>query len=215
MMYDLRHALKALGKRPGLCFAVVVILALGIGSTTTIFSMASSVLLSETPYKEGDRLVVLRTMLEEDGSIFRASYLDIDSWRQQSRTLELISACSTFQQLNLTGNDQAERVGAAFVSVSYFDLLGLRPALGRTFHPEEENRTSPLAVTVLSHGVWKRSFGGDPAIVGKSIQLQGLSFQVVGILPKGFRDIYSDVDLYVPVTMSRLTHREGYVEDRS
>jgi predicted permease len=215
MMYDLRHALRALGRRPGLSLAVLMILALGIGSTTTIFSITSSVLLSEIPYKEGDRLVILRTLLETDGSIFRASYPEVDSWREQSRTLELISASSSFQQLNLTGSNRAERVGVAFVSASYFDLLGLRPALGRTFLPEEENRASPLAVTVLSHGLWKRDFGGDPAIVGQSIQLQGLAFQVVGILPEGFRDVYPDVGLYVPVTMARLTHREGYIEDRA
>ncbi len=215
MMYDLRQALKALARRPGLSLAVVAILALGIGSTTTIFSIASSVLLSKIPYKQGERLVVLRTVEEKDGSAFRNSYLDVDSWREQSRTLEQISTCSTFQQLNLTGSHRAERVGVAFVSASYFDLLGWRPALGRTFRPEEENRTSPLAVAVLSHGLWKRSFGGDPAIVGQSIQLQGLAFQVVGVMPENFRDIYPDVDLYVPVTISRLTHREGFVEDRA
>jgi len=211
LTYDLRHAFRTLARRPGLSLAVLLILALGIGSTTTIASIGSSVLLSEIPYKEGDRLVVLRNVSNQDGP---ASYLDVDSWRQQSRALELISAGSSFQQLNLTGGDRAERVGVDLVSASYFDLLGLRPALGRTFQPEDENRTSPPAVTVLSHGLWKRRFGGDPAIIGRSIQLQGLTFQVVGVLPEGFRDIHPDIDLYVPVTMSRLTHREGYVDDR-
>ncbi len=212
--HDLRHALKALVRRPGLSFAILMILTLGIGSTTTIFSVANSVLLSEIPFKEGDRLVGLRMLLEEDGSPFQASYLDVDSWREQSQTLELISASSNGQQLNLTGGDRAERVGVSFVSASYFDLLGVRPFLGRTFEPEEENRTSPRAVTVLSHGLWERRFGGDPTLAGRSIQLQGLPFQVVGVLPKGFSDIYPNVDLYVPVTMAKLTHREGYIEDR-
>jgi putative ABC transport system permease protein len=215
MTYDLLHALKALARRPGLSLAVVAILALGIGSTTTIFSITSSVLLSGIPYRQGERLVVLRTVQDKDGSVFRSSYPDIDSWRQQSRTLEQISACSTFQQLNLTGDHRAERVGVAFVSASYFDLLGQRPAMGRTFRAEEENRTSPLAVTVLSHRLWRRNFGGDPAIVGQSIQLQGLAFQVVGVMPADFHDVYPDVDLYVPVTMARLTHRPGFVDDRA
>jgi putative ABC transport system permease protein len=215
MMYDLRHALKALVRRPGLSLAVVAILALGIGSTTTIFSIASSVLLSEIPYRQGDRLVVLKTVEEKDGSPFRTSYPDLESWRQQSRTLEQISACSLFQQLNLTGENRAERVGVSFVSASYFDLLGQRAARGRTFRPEEENRTSPLAVTVLSDRLWRRNFGGDPGIVGKSIQLQGLAFQVVGVLPADFHDLYPDVDLYVPVTMARLTHRPAFVEERA
>ncbi len=211
---DFRHALKSLVRRPGLSFAILMILALGIGSTTTIFSIANSVLLSEIPYKEGDHLVVLRMLAEQDGSSLPASYLDVESWREQSRTLELISASSSRQQLNLTGGDRTERVDVSFVSASYLDLLGVRPALGRTFQLEEENRTSHQAVTVFSHDLWKRRFGEDPAIVGRSIQLHGLAFQVIGVLPEDFRDIYPDIDLYVPVTISRLTHREGYVEDR-
>lgn len=193
---------------------MVLILALGIGSTTTLFSIADSVLLSEIPYREGDRLVVLRMLSEQDGEYFPASYLDAESWRERSQTLESISVNSYGQQLNLTGGDRAERVEVGFASASYFDLLGVGAALGRTFLPEEENRTSPRAVAVLTHSLWKRRFGGDPAIVGRSIQLQGLAFQVVGVLPEDFRDISPDVALYVPVTMSRLTHREGYVEDR-
>jgi predicted permease len=216
LTYDLRHVVRALARRPGLSLAVLMILALGIGSTTTIFSITSSVLLSEIPYKEGDRLVVLRNLKEHDSAVFPASYLDVDSWRRQSRTLELISANSSFEQLNLTGGDRAERVWTGFVSASYFDLLGVRPAFGRGFQPEEENRASPLAVTVLSHGLWKRRFGGDPAILGQGIRLQGLTFQVVGILPQGFRDIYfPEVDLYVPATISKLTHRAGYLDDRN
>jgi predicted permease len=211
--YDLRHALRAVTRRPGLSLAVVMILALGIGSTTTIASIANSVLLRKIPYKDGERLVVLQN-LTADRTVFPASWLDVESWRQECRTLDLISAASSFQQLNLTAGDRAERIGVAFVSTTYFDLLGLRPILGRTFEPTEESRTSPVPVAMLSHGLWKRRFGGDPAIVGRSIQLQGLAFQVVGVLPEGFRDIYPDIDLYVPVTISRLTHREGYVEER-
>jgi len=212
--YDLRHALRAVVRRPGLSLAVILILALGIGSTTTIASIASSVLLRKIPYKDGERLVVVQNLTERDRTVFPASYLDVEAWRQQCTTLDLMSAASSFQQLNLTAGDRAERIGVAFVSTTYFDLLGLRPILGRTFEPAEENRASPIAVAVLSHGLWQRRFGGDPKIVGSSIQVQGLSFQVVGVLPQGFRDVYPDVDLYVPVTISRLTHREGYVEER-
>lgn len=211
---DLRHALRSLVRRPGLSIAVLLILALGIGLTTTIFSIASSVLLSEIPYEKGDRLVVVRTMTEQDGSSFPTSYLDLDSWRKQSRSLELISASSS-GQLNLTGGDRSERVGVSFVSASYLNLLGVQPALGRSFLPEEENPTSLQAVTVLSHGFWKRRFGGTPGIVGQNIQVHGLAFQIIGILPEDFRDVYPDIDLYVPVTFARLTHREGYIQDRS
>jgi predicted permease len=215
IFYDLRHALRALVRRPGLSLAVLIILTLGIGSTTTIFSVASSALLSEIPYPHGDRLVHLQNTTQPEGAASPASYLDVESWRQQSRTLELISASSSYQQLNLTGKSRAERVWAGFISASYFDLLGVHPALGRTFLPAEENRSSPIAVVVLSHGLWQRRFGADPAILGQGVQIQGLTFQVVGVLPASFHDLYyPDVDLYLPVTMSRLTHREGYVDDR-
>ncbi len=213
MLYDLRHALRALLRRPGLSLAVLLILALGIGATTTIFSIASSVLLGTIPYKDGDRLVALETLGERDGAVFQVSYLDTESWREQSRTLEMISNGSG-SSLNLTADGQAERVGVSFVSATYFDLFGVRPALGRTFLPEEVQRTGPAAVTVLSHGLWKRRFGGDPGIVGKDVQLQGLSFRIVGVLPESFVDVTEGIDLYVPVTISRMTQRVGYVEDR-
>jgi predicted permease len=215
LAYDFRHAFRSLARRPGLSFAVLLILTLGIGSTTTIFSIASSVLLREIPYKDGNRLVALRISKENDTGIFPASYLDVDSWRRQSRTLELISATSSYHQLNLTGESRAERVWAGLVSTTYFDLLGVRPALGRGFRPEEENIASPVAVAVLSHDLWQRRFGADPAILGHGIQVQGMTFQVVGVLPPGFQDIYSpSVDLYVPVTMARVTDRPGYLDNR-
>jgi len=212
--HDLRQAWRALLRRPGLSFSILIILALGIGSTTTILSIASSVLLGELPYKDGNRLVVIKMRLETDGSASPISYLDVLSWREQSRTLQQISINANNQELNLTGGDRAERVEAGFVSASYFDLLGIRPARGRSFRPEEDDRLHPKAVAVLSHGVWQRRFGGDPAILGKGVQIQGLPFQVIGILPKGFRDVYQNLDVYIPVTLSRLTQREGYVEDR-
>jgi predicted permease len=213
--YDLRHALRALVRRPGLSLAVLLILALGIGSTTTIFSITSSALLSAIPYKQGDRLVVLANRQPGTDPDFPASYLDVDSWRRQSRTLELISANANLQ-LNLTGNGRVERVPASFVSASYFDLLGVRPTLGRGFQPADENTASPLAVAVLSHGLWQRRFGGDPAILGRGVQVQGLTLQVVGVLPEGFHDVYyPDVDLYVPVTLAKSMQRPGYIDDRS
>src|SRR3954447_19779280 len=92
IFYDLRHALRALVRRPGLSLAILLILTLGIGSTTTIFSVASSALLSEIPYKEGNRLVHLQNTTEPEGADSPASYLDAESWRQQSRTLEKIAA---------------------------------------------------------------------------------------------------------------------------
>jgi putative ABC transport system permease protein len=213
LTHDLRHALRALARRPGLSVAVILILALGIGSTTTIASIASSVLLRKIPYKDSERLVIVRNRTIQDHTEFSASWLDVQSWRERCKTLDLISASSA-QQLNLTGEGRAERIGVSFVSTTYFDLLGVRPILGRDFEPLDESRTSPPAVALLTYGLWQRRYGGDPGVVGQSLQLQGLSFQIVGVLPRGFHDLYPDIQLYVPVTISRLTHRPGYVEER-
>jgi putative ABC transport system permease protein len=215
LAYDLRLALKSLARRPGLSLAILLILALGIGSTTTIVSIVSSALLSRLPYPQGERLVGIMTRVDQDGSIFPASYLDVESWRQQSRILELVSMSSETQQLNLSADHHAERVGVGFVSSSYLDLLGARPILGRTFQPADDNRVSPPAIAVLRDGLWKRSFGGDPRIVGRTLEVQGLALQVIGVLPASFQDLYPDIDMYVPVALSRRTLREGYVEDRA
>jgi putative ABC transport system permease protein len=214
LLHDLRYALRALARRPGLSVAVLLILGLGIGATTTIFSLASSALLSPLPYRDGDRLVAVRMRVQRDGSEFASSYPDVESWRERSRTLDLISVSSNQTQLNLSTGRQAERVGVGFVSASYFELLGARAALGRTFAAADENRASPLRVAILRHGLWQRRFGGDPAIVGRSLRLQGLTFHVIGVLPRSFEDILPDVDLYVPVTVARLTQRPGYVDGR-
>jgi predicted permease len=210
---DLRQALRALIRRPGLTLAVLFILALGIGSTTAIVSIASSVLLAEVPFRDADRLVALGTLMEADGGVFPVSYMDVESWRERSRTLELISL-SAGGQLNLTADGVPERIGVGFVSATYLDLLGWRPVLGRAFLPEDENPHSPPQVAILTDGLWKRRFGRDPGIIGKDVRLQGLSFRVIGVLPE-IRGMYPDIDLYVPVTVSRLTHREGYTEDRA
>ncbi len=122
MIYDLRHAFRSLLRRPGLSLAVLLILALGIGSTTTIFSVTNSVLLSAIPYKEGERLVALETLVEKDGSGFLVSNLDMESWRERCRTLELISA-GAGASLNLTGGGGAERVGVRFVSAVFFSVV--------------------------------------------------------------------------------------------
>ena len=149
---DLRQAVRGLARRPGLSLAVLLILALGIGSTTAIFSIASSVLLSEVPFPEADRLVALGTLMEREGGVFPISYQDAGSWREASRTLELVSL-SSGTQLNLTAGDVPERIGVGFVSASYFDLLGWRPVLGRTFLPEDEDPHSPPQVAVLTDGL--------------------------------------------------------------
>ncbi|MCP4654997.1 MAG: ABC transporter permease, partial [bacterium] len=211
-MDDLRSALRTLSQKPGLACIVVVILALGIGATTTIFSIVNSVLLSSLPYRDGDRLVTVRTVVETDGTPQSSSYQDILSWSEQSRFLEDVSAFDGLD-LNMTGGTEAERVRVNFVSASYFDLLGIHPFLGRNFLPADENSQDPPTMAILSYRLWRDRFGSDPDIIDQGLSLHDRSFTIVGVLPEDFVDI-SEGDLYVPVTVAKLTARPGFIDDR-
>ena len=214
LIHEFRQALRVFSQKPVLSLVVVLILSLGVGGTTTIFSIVSSALLEPLPYKDGEQLVVLMMRATLDDSPQTVSYLDALSWREQSTLIEEIAASSQGSQLNMTGGSEAERVGVGFISASYFDLLGVTPFMGRNFLPEEEDRLAANAVVILTYPLWRDRFGSDPQILNKSLRLHDHSYTVVGILPKDFQDIHEGLDLYVPVTMARITHRPGYVDDR-
>ena len=159
---DLRYAARTLRKSPGFTIVAALTLALGIGANTAIFSVVDAVILRPLPYPEPARLVELwgnvkRAKVERRG----ASFPDYVDWRAQSRSFEAMAAFDS-GTMTLTGVDEPERIHAEFVSQPYFDLLGMRPALGRTFRPEEDEVPQRNAVVILSDGLWKRRFGGDP-----------------------------------------------------
>src|SRR2546422_9737158 len=177
---DIRYAVRMMGKNLGVTGIVVVVLALGIGANTAIFSVVNAALLRPLPYADPDRLV----RLSEDSpnvpqmSISYPNFLD---WREQNKVFSGIAAMQ-FRSLNLTGKDEPERLAGRAVSAELFDVLGVKPALGRGFAPEED-RQGANPVAIISNGLWQRRFGSDPTIINQHKNLVGTSSTGDGGLP--------------------------------
>lgn len=206
-MNELRFALRSLRRAPAFTAVAVLTLALGIGATTAVFSVVDGVLIRPLPFRDPDRLVMLWHHHARTGDprhpISYETYLAV---RDQAARLESVSALIPFVwNVTLRSEEGAERLSAQFVSASLFPALGVAPALGRSFTPDEDHAGGPAAV-VLSHRLWQGYFGGDPGLVGESITLGDSSVQVVGVMPPGFA-IMEDVDLWLPLAGNPLTAR--------
>ena len=198
---DLRFAGRQLAKSPGFTLIAVLTLALGVGATTAIFSVVYGVVLRALPWRQPDRLVrplFLGTEGDVHGAFSPPNFLDL---RAQSKTLSGVTAV-TQGTLNLSGDGgEPERLPAARVSANYFDVLGARPFQGRGFAPGEDQPNAPL-VAILSEELWRRRFGGDPGIVGRSITLDGQPRTVVGVLKRG-EQLPGAADVWVPLVFSK------------
>jgi predicted permease len=203
---DLGYAARMLRRNPGFTATVALTLGLGIGATTAIFTVVNAVLLRPLPYPQPDRLVYIGMRLarfpnNDPGSSYTRDYA---AWRDRSRTLSQIAGYGFFYA-NLTGGGDAERVTGSYATASLLPLLGVKPALGRNFLPEEDRPGGP-AVAILSHAFWSRRFGGDPSILGKTLTLDAAAYTIVGVLPAAFLipDRYSiNYDLWVPFAISQ------------
>lgn len=216
LMRDLRLGLRQLAKRPGFATAAILTLALGIGATAAMFTVVDALLLNELPYRDPSRIVVLTGTFVEKGELqeWPISQMDFEDWRRQNGVFEEMSVYSPGDfALNLGGEEEhdAERLSGELVSWSYFPLLGVQPALGRFFGREEDSKPMEDYVAVLSHDLWRRRFGGDPAIVGKPVQLNGRPYLVLGVGPKGFRGLTDKADVWVP---SQVPPRPFYLTAR-
>jgi putative ABC transport system permease protein len=180
-LQDLRYAVRTLAKNPGFSLVAIITLALGIGANTAIFSAVSAVLLRPLPYPEPDRLVRVWERHIKEGANNVVSAPDFIDWRARNRVFENIAA-HMGTSFDLTEVSEPERIGAAKVSSSFFDVMGFKPMLGRSFLPEEE-LPGAANVAVISHSLWQRLFGADRSIIGRRISLSGQSFEVIGVLP--------------------------------
>jgi putative ABC transport system permease protein len=185
---ELRYAVRTLLKSPGFAVLSILTLSLGIGVTTTMFSVLNGVLLRPLAYRNPGRLV---TMYSEVPRISRAypelpvSAYYVAEWRKQAHTLEGVAALSS-TSLNLGGSGDPERLTCARVSADLFELLGVQTQLGRTFLPGEDEQ-GKSRVAILSDGLWRRRFGGDPNILNSTIQLNGEPYSVAGVMAPDFR----------------------------
>ena len=184
---DLRYAVRAFRRAPGFAVAATLTLALGIGATTTVFSVVDGVLLHGLPYRDADRIVNLWET-SDNGGFRLPSYPTFKDWREESRTWSNAFESLAFvkgAEAIYVGENGPERILASSVSPGFFHLLGTSPLLGRTFLPDEE-RAGANRVIVLSYELWRQRFGGDAAIVGKTITLTGAPTTVIGVMPRGF-----------------------------
>jgi putative ABC transport system permease protein len=195
MFQDLRYGMRMLKKNPGFTFVAALTLSLGIGANSAIFSVVNAVLLRPLPYRDPDRLVMASYYRGVEGDY--AWVTDFREWRDQAKAFEQIAAYRT-DDADLTGSGEPERLTAGTVSASLFATLGVAPALGRDFTPEDDTG-SGAPVVILSDGLWRRRFGGDPQVIGRAITLRGQSLTVIGIMPPGFR-FPGEADLWAPLT---------------
>ncbi|MGH2779885.1 MAG: ABC transporter permease [Thermoleophilaceae bacterium] len=193
LLHDLRYALRSLRKSPGFTAVVVLTLALGIGANTAIFSLVNAVLLRPLPFPEPDRLVqVWETRPgEDDRRVAPANFLD---WRADSRVFEGLASYDV-RTGNLLGGGEPERVTFATVSANFFQTLGVDVRRGRMFLSDESD-ASGTRTAILSHELWLRRFGGDPAVLGRTVKLDSQAFRIVGVMSDRF-DFPSGTELWV------------------
>ncbi len=185
LMQDVRFAFRTMLKRPAYTAITVLTLALGIGATTAIFTVVDAVVLRPLPFDEPDDLVVIWETDPARGQMeIVTSYPTVQDWRARNHSFDLIGTFGPVRH-NFTGIDPPERVDGARVSAEFFQMLRVRPALGRTFLPEDDKPDGRNAV-VLSHTFWMSHFGGDSGVVGRTLSLDNVEFEIVGVLPAGF-----------------------------
>jgi putative ABC transport system permease protein len=195
---DVRFGLRTLRKSAGWAAVMSVTLALGIGLTAAIFSVVYGVLLQPLPYPQPDRLIALWTTSERAQDRFSVNAANWVDWRAQSQTFEDI-ALTDRVNLNLTGDGLPERIEAAPSSWNLPQVMGVQPILGRVYTEDEVRNYAKVAI--LSDGFWQRRFARDPKIVGRKIQLDGISFEVIGVMPAAFAYPAKNTDLWMPLNI--------------
>ncbi len=208
---DLRHSVRMLTKSPGFTLVVVVTLALGIGGNATIFTWIKAVLLAPLPGIQRPEELVEIWGATRNNSALSSSYLDYLDFRDENKILTGLVAHQVLP-LNLGRGGKPERVWAAIVSGNYFEVLGVKAALGRTFLPEEDRTPDTHPVVVIGYGLWQRRFGGDPNIVGQTITLNQHDFTIIGVTPKEFGSTFAGIalDVWTPVMMKDYVARPHF-----
>jgi predicted permease len=199
---DIRYSLRVIAKAPGFAALAILTLALGIGANTTIFSWINSTLLNPVPGLERPNEVVSLTLSKPGDNPFPFTYPDLEAMRDGQKSFTGIAACS-FAQISLTGKAKPERIWGMVASANYFDVLGVRPILGRGFLPVEDEKPGGAPVTVISYRLWQTHFGANPNIVGHTIEINQRPYTIVGVTPAGFQGSQTGVrtEMWLPMMM--------------
>ena len=200
LVAETRYALRRIFKSPGFSVIVVLTLALGIGANSAIFSVVDAVLLQRLRYAEPERLVTIRHHYADLGPLDApVSAPGFRDYRDKTQSFAAVGVESG-TAVNLTGAGDAERVQGARVSGDWFRALGISPALGRAI--ERDDDLPGKHVAVLSDQLWHRLFGGSAEVLGKTMQLDGLTYTVIGVMPKGFRSFWaSTAEMWLPLSL--------------
>ncbi len=213
---DLRFSLAALRRRRGATAILLISLALGIGMVSAVFSVVDAVLLQGLPYRDADRLVEVSGVRHRNGTVetWPLSYLDFGDWSERARGSVLLGAYSDPTSFTLEAGGRAEHLDGELASAGYFQALGVVPILGRAFSAAEDATQDPRYVVVLGHDLWRERFGGDRQAVGRSIRLGGASYQVVGVMPPGFRGATDSAQVWLPLNMASQVLGPIYIHGR-
>ncbi|CAN5602931.1 ABC transporter permease [soil metagenome] len=187
MINDLKYALRMLLKAPGFTIIAALTLALGIGANSAIFSVVDTVLLRPLPFPQSEQLVMIygNNLKSEPDGRYTSSFPNFHDYRAQSRSFSAMAAYTGAGAV-LTGTGEAKELDGVAVDGDFFDVLGVKPILGRGFGAEEAKEGAPLVV-IFSHSIWQRAFGGNPGIIGQQVSLSGRSYTVLGIMPPGWK----------------------------
>lgn len=200
---DCRFALRQFRKSPGFTAVAILTLALGVGANTAIFSICSTVLIRPLPYPHAERLVKANVYDVKSGDLYgETSYPDFIDWGEQNHFFDYLAAYES-KTFNLSKTKEPEHVKGEVVSSDFFETLGIQPLLGRSLSGERNQEA-----VVLSYALWSRSFGSDPHIIGRSIALDGYSYEVVGVMPRGFQFPDPEAELWALITALRPDLRE-------
>jgi predicted permease len=209
---DLRYALRFLRRNPVFAIIAVFTLAFGIGGNTAIFTLVDAVAIHSLPYRHPGRLMAIETRKAQQPEVEAwTSALDLFDLRDHNQSFSNIVGVSPIWNVVLTGRGPAERLNALYISAGFFPMLGVNAAVGRTFQAQEDQRTAPWRVVVLSHSFWQRQFGGSHGALGASLVLDDNSYTVVGVLPANFRyagepvaGTATDIDAWFPLSANPL-----------
>src|ERR1700722_16555267 len=208
LLSDLRHAARVLWRSPAFAATAIAALALGIGANTAIFSVVNAVLLQPLSYPQPDRLVALeRHFPDGDGS--SVSIPKFTVWSEQTQVFQAVTAYDfAGPGMNITGGDRPEQIKGIHASSGYFEVFGAPVAIGRTYTPEED-RPGAVHVAVISNGLWRSRFAGDPAVIGKTIELTGDPYEIIGVLGPTFKTD-PPAEIWLPLQADPNTTNQGH-----
>jgi predicted permease len=207
---DIRYALRSLRKSPAFAVIAILTLALGIGANTAIFTVVNAVFFHPLPVKDPARLVEIFTIDQRKifgaaaNNVLPTSFPNAQDIQQRAQSFSGMTVFESFAApVSMTVNGQPNQYFAQLSSGNFFDVLGVRAQLGRTFRPEEDRGNGSGPVVVLSHGFWERSFAANPAVIGQNVLLNGQGFTIIGVTPKGFQGtaVIGGPDMFVPMSM--------------